>query len=81
MKYFVLFAFVLIIGSLGSALFFMMRGDRQRDPQGTLADQRKSANMLRALAWRVGLSIVLFLCILIAWKLGYIQPTGIPAGA
>lgn len=81
MKYFVLFAFVLIIGSLGSALFFMMRGDRQRDPQGTLADQRKSANMLRALALRVGLSIVLFLCILIAWKLGYIQPTGIPAGA
>ncbi len=81
MKYFVMFAFVLIIGSLGSALFFMMRGNKQRGPQGTLADQRKSANMLRALALRVGFSIILFVCILVAWKLGYIQPTGIPAGA
>lgn len=81
MKYFVMFAFVLIIGSLGSALFFMMRGDRQRGPQQGVADQRKSANMLRALALRVGFSIILFVCILIAWKLGYIQPTGIPEGA
>ena len=81
MKYFVMFAFVLIIGSLGSALFFMMRGNKQRGPEGSQADQRKSANMLRALALRVGLSVFLFVCILIAWKLGYIQPTGIPAGA
>jgi hypothetical protein len=29
---------------------------------------------------RVGVSVVLFICVLIAWKLGYIQPTGIPAG-
>jgi hypothetical protein len=35
--------------------------------------------MARALALRVGLSIVLFLCLLLAWKLGYIQPTGLPA--
>jgi hypothetical protein len=26
------------------------------------------------------LSIGLFACLLIAWKLGYIQPTGIPHG-
>jgi hypothetical protein len=37
--------------------------------------------MVKALAFRVGFSIVLFICILIAWKLGYIQPSGIPAGA
>jgi hypothetical protein len=37
--------------------------------------------MVKALAFRVGLSIVLFICILIAWKLGYIQPSGIPPGA
>jgi hypothetical protein len=36
--------------------------------------------MARALALRVGFSIVLFICLLVAWKLGYIQPTGIPAG-
>jgi hypothetical protein len=29
---------------------------------------------------RVGFSILLFVCILVAWKLGYIQPTGIAAG-
>ena len=36
-------------------------------------------DMAKALAVRVGLSIVLFLCILVAWQLGYIQPTGLPA--
>ena len=72
MKYLVLLAFVAIIGSLGSALFFMMR-----DGQG---GRPKTSNMARALAVRVGVSIVLFICILAAWKLGYIQPTGIPVG-
>ncbi len=72
MKYFVILAFIAIIGSLGSALFFMMKDGTDGKP--------KSSNMLRALALRVGLSIVLFACILLAWKLGYIQPTGIPAG-
>ena len=42
--------------------------------------KRKTSNMACALAFRVGFSIVLFICILIAWKLGYIQPTGIPFG-
>lgn len=72
MKYFVAVAFVLIIGSLGSALFFMMRG--------STGDTQKSNRMFKALAMRVGLSIVLFLFILAAWKLGYIRPTGIAAG-
>jgi hypothetical protein len=70
MKYLVLAAFIAIIGSLASALFFMMRDGRNGKP--------KSSNMARALAFRVGLSILLFVCILLAWKLGYIQPTGIP---
>lgn len=72
MKYLVLVAFVGIIGSLGSALFFMMRDGRE--------GKAKTSNMARALAVRVGLSVLLFVCILISWKLGYIQPTGIPAG-
>ncbi len=72
MKYFVIIAFVVILASLASALYFMMRGGKD--------DMQKSKNMFRALATRVGFSILLFLCILIAWKLGYIQPTGIPAG-
>jgi hypothetical protein len=70
MKYLVILAFVAIIASLGSALFFMMRGGQ--------GDRAKNNNMARALAFRVGFSILLFVCILVAWKLGYIQPTGIP---
>jgi Protein of unknown function (DUF2909) len=51
-----------IIASLGSALFQLSRG------QG---DSRK---MLRALTWRISLSVGLFLLLLLAWRLGYIQP-------
>ena len=70
MKYLVLLAFVAILGSLASALYFMMKDGQDGKP--------KTSNMARALAFRVGFSILLFVCILIAWKLGYIQPTGIP---
>lgn len=72
MKYIAIFAFVAILGALGSALFFMMRGKTD--------NQRQSNYMFRALAMRVGFSILLFVCILAAWKLGYIHPTGIQAG-
>ena len=40
----------------------------------------KTSNMAKALAFRIGLSVLLFVCILISWKLGYIQPTGLPVG-
>ena len=73
MKYLVVLAFVAILASLASALFFMMRNGRD--------DKAKRSHMAKALALRVGFSIVLFLCILVAWKLGYIQPTGLPATA
>jgi hypothetical protein len=46
--------------------------------KGGQGDVPKKSNMARALAFRVGFSILLFLCILLAWKLGYIRPTGIP---
>jgi hypothetical protein len=36
--------------------------------------------MARALTVRIGLSVLLFLFILLSYKLGWIQPTGIPAG-
>ena len=72
MIYIVALAFFAVLASLGSALFFMLK-------DGT-DGKRKTSNMARALAFRVGFSILLFICILISWKLGYIQPTGIPAG-
>lgn len=65
MKILVAIAFILIIASLGSALFFLMR-DKGRGPR-----------TMRALATRVGFSITLFLLILLANKLGWIHPTGI----
>ncbi len=71
MTYLVALAFLAIIASLGAALFFMMKGGTE--------GKEKTSNMARALAFRVGFSIVLFICILIAWKMGYIQPTGIPS--
>ncbi|MDQ3059534.1 MAG: twin transmembrane helix small protein [Pseudomonadota bacterium] len=72
MTYLVALGFLAILASLGAALFFMLkRGDDSK---------RQSAHMARALAFRVGFSIVLFVCILLAWKMGYIQPTGIPVG-
>ncbi len=74
MKYLVVLAFIAILASLASALFFMMRGGKDASD-----DKAKGHRMAWALAIRVGLSIVLFLCILVAWQLGYIQPTGLPA--
>lgn len=65
MKILVAIAFVLILSSLASALFFLMR------------DKGKSNRTVKALAMRVGFSVTLFILILIAWRLGYIQPTGI----
>ncbi|MES2363773.1 MAG: twin transmembrane helix small protein [Pseudomonadota bacterium] len=72
MKYLVALAFLAILGSLASALFFMLK-------DGTNG-KAKTSSMARALAFRVGFSVLLFVCILVAWKLGYIQPTGIPVG-
>jgi len=72
MTYLVTLAFIAILASLGAALFFMMR-------DGT-DGKRKTSNMAKALAFRVGFSILLFVCILVAWETGYLQPTGIPAG-
>lgn len=65
MKILVGIAFTLIIGSLASALVFLMR------------DKGRSNRTVQALAFRVGFSILLFVLILVAHKLGWIQPTGI----
>ncbi|HEX2545508.1 MAG TPA: twin transmembrane helix small protein [Ramlibacter sp.] len=70
MTYLVIAGFLAIVASLGSALFFMMRDGQDGKP--------KTSNMARALAFRVGFSVLLFVCILLAWKFGYIRPTGIP---
>jgi hypothetical protein len=65
MKIIVAIAFLLILGSLGSALFFLMK------------DKGKSNRTVKALTMRVGFSVALFILILLAYKFGLIQPTGI----
>jgi hypothetical protein len=65
MKILIAIAFILILGSLGSALFFLMR------------DKGKSNRTVNALAMRVGLSVTLFLLLLAAYKMGWIAPTGL----
>ncbi len=65
MKILVAVAFVLILASLGSALVFLMR------------DKGRSNRTVQALALRVGFSVMLFLLLLVAYRFGWIQPTGI----
>lgn len=67
----VLMLFAVLV-ALASAGFFMLRKGREGD--------LRSKQMARALAVRVGLSVALFLLVLIAWGLGWVQPGGIPAG-
>jgi branched-subunit amino acid transport protein AzlD len=61
-------AFILIIASMTSALYFMMH------------DRGKTKRMVWSLATRVGLSISLFLFILIAHWLGWIPYSQVPLG-
>jgi len=77
MKILVAIAFVAILLSLGAALMYMMRGSA---PPAEGQAPKKKGNMATALAFRVGFSIVLFICVLVSWKMGWIQPTGIPPG-
>jgi hypothetical protein len=77
MKYLVILAFIAIIGSLGAALVFMMRGGQPDDADAPEHPPRKN-HMARALAFRVGFSILLFVVVLISYLMGWIQPTGLP---
>ncbi len=73
MKWVVTIFFIAIVASLAGALFFMMR----RSPED---GEAKGNRMATALALRIGLSVGLFLILLLAYFLGWIEPTGIRAG-
>jgi hypothetical protein len=55
-----------IVFSLGSALFHLSRGK---------GDSRKMARMLTI---RIGLSVALFILLMLAWYNGLITPHGLP---
>ncbi len=66
MRIFVAIAFLLIVASLGSALFYLMR------------DKGNSNRTVNALTVRIALSVALFLLLLFANWMGWIQSTGLP---
>ena len=54
-----------ILYSLGSGLFFLVKHKKQ------------STGVVKALTWRIGLSLLLFVLLFIAYGLGYISPHSI----
>jgi Protein of unknown function (DUF2909) len=65
MKIVVVLLLVTIIYCLGSAVFFMLR------------DNASPKSMAKALTWRIGLSLALFLFLLLSYFMGWIAPHGI----
>ena len=74
MKWLMVLMLAAVLAALASAGVFMLRKD---DGEGAGARDRR---MARALAWRVGLSVALFLVILLSWYMGWVQPSGLPIG-
>jgi hypothetical protein len=64
-KILILIVFFGIVVSLGSALFHLSKG--KGDPK----------KMVRALTVRVGLSLALFILLMLAWYNGFITPHGL----
>lgn len=71
MKYLIVVALLFVIFSLGQALFYLVKGKGQ------------SQNTVKFLTVRIIASVVLFMFILLAMYMGWIQPHGtrmVPAG-
>lgn len=68
MKWIIPVVLLMIVISLGSALYYMMK------------DRGNSSRMVHSLMLRIGLSVALFLGILLAHYFGLIQATGIKVG-
>ncbi len=64
-KFIVVVVFIGIIGSLGSALVYMIRDKGQTD------------RTVKALTFRIGLSVGLFLLLFVLYALGLITPPGV----
>ena len=65
----VLVAIVIVLGSAGVAMLRRPNADKPHD-----------ARMARALALRVALSIALFAFVMLSWYMGWVKPSGLPAG-
>ncbi|MBL8270460.1 twin transmembrane helix small protein [Steroidobacter sp.] len=63
-KYFIIACLVAIVLTMASGLFYLV------------TDKGESKKMVNALSIRVGLSVLLFLLLLLAWSQGLITPHG-----
>ncbi len=72
MKIIIAVALLCIVAVLGFAGVSMMRDGRDGKP--------KTGTMMRALALRVAMSILLVAFILLSYWMGWIKPAGIPLG-
>ncbi len=56
---------LIILIALGSSLFYLVR------------DEGKTTRTVKALTWRIGISLVLFLFLFLAFAMGWIHPHAI----
>ena len=61
-KIFIVIIMLIILGSLASGLVFLVR------------DKGKTERTVKALTWRIGLSLGLFVFLFLAFKLNWITP-------
>ena len=64
MKALIVIALLIVVVSLGQALFAMASG-----PQN-------SGRVLKALTVRISISVALFIALMVAWRFGWIEPHG-----
>ncbi len=65
MRFLALLILLAILISLGSALRYLV------------SDDGKTDRVVRMLTWRIGMSVGLFVLLMVAWYFGLIQPHGI----
>ncbi|BCG62990.1 MAG: hypothetical protein methR_P0674 [Methyloprofundus sp.] len=65
LKILIILVFLIIIASLGTALFHLIK------------HKESSTKTVKALTYRIGISLALFILLSIAFMTGLIQPTGI----
>lgn len=61
-KFIIVLFLLSIVFALGSALYFLIK------------DQGNSTRIVKALTWRIGLSVALFILLIIMYLLGWIEP-------
>lgn len=56
---------ILILFALGSGLYYLV------------TDEGKGDRLVKALTWRIGLSLVLFFFLLLGYAMGFLHPHGL----